>query len=363
MIRKTPMTLWFHRLLLIFIALGIAIGLAETALRIIRPPISYQHMPQKIRITFFADSEHAECTLKPGYAGRCLMTAASFDSRVQTNSRGWRDTEPDDREMVLVFGDSFIFGVGLNNGDTVPDHLERLAHARVNFVNLGYTAGRSPDSYATYLRYHPELQQKRTILLLFANDLYDISNNDCVDIHGHPVPIEDEGCYKVRGRYSFVRDGRLFIGTRSWVTGMLPLSVIELLKQSYLVGYLRDRLARQPDPEVAAAMRAEHTGSDRPDPAREILYRSIDVLQAHTGDLVIFTITYPGQPGEMLLPFFRDVETYGRSHGIPVVHLPTLDASHGWARDRHLNPKGSAVVAALMHRELVKLWPDLRPSS
>jgi hypothetical protein len=45
------------------------------------------------------------------------------------------------------------------------------------------------------------------------------------------------------------------------------------------------------------------------------------------------------------------------------VQLPILDASHGWIRDRHFNPKGSAAISAIIFRELTAVWPDLQPPS
>ena len=103
------------------------------------------------------------------------MSGASFDSMVRTNSLGWRDDEPDSRKKVLVIGDSFTFGWGVNNNETIPYNLEEIYNNEYDFINLGDTAGRSPDSYATYLRLHKDLQKIPTILMLYLQNVQEIT--------------------------------------------------------------------------------------------------------------------------------------------------------------------------------------------
>ena len=144
-------------LLLILI---ISVILSELTLQLFKPKIPYQYAPQKIVQNFWEESPIAEVTLKKSHESRFLMSEASFDSIVKTNSLGWRDNEPDSRKKVLVIGDSFTFGWGVNNNETIPYHLEEIYNNEYDFINLGYAAGASPDSYATYLRYHKEEQHK-----------------------------------------------------------------------------------------------------------------------------------------------------------------------------------------------------------
>ena len=124
--------------------------LGEVALQFLQVGLPYQYTPQKIKEDYWANSPIVEATLKKSHNSRFLMSAASFDTIVKTNSLGWRDDEPDNRKKILVIGDSFTFGFGVNNDQTIPYNLENIYNNRYDFINLGYTAGISPDSYASY---------------------------------------------------------------------------------------------------------------------------------------------------------------------------------------------------------------------
>jgi hypothetical protein len=65
-----------------------------------------------------------------------------YDARYTIDPRGQRVT-PDsnsDGETVLFMGDSFMFGDGLPDTDTVPDHFALKTGRRFNVVNLGVSA-------------------------------------------------------------------------------------------------------------------------------------------------------------------------------------------------------------------------------
>ncbi len=165
--------LWkFIRYLSLILIISFILG--ELTLQLLKPKIPYQYAPQKIVQNFWEESPITEVALKKSHESHFLMSEASFDSIVKTNSLGWRDNEPDSRKKVLVIGDSFTFGWGVNNNETIPYHLEEIYNNEYDFINLGYTAGASPDSYATYLRYHKDLQKIQTILILFTNDWREI---------------------------------------------------------------------------------------------------------------------------------------------------------------------------------------------
>ena len=101
------------RSLSIFLIISFVLG--ELTYQLFKPNIPYQYAPQKIIQNYWEESPIVESTLKKSHESRFLMSGASFDSIVKTNSLGWRDDEPDSRKKVLVIGDSFTFGWGFNN--------------------------------------------------------------------------------------------------------------------------------------------------------------------------------------------------------------------------------------------------------
>ena len=107
----------------------------------------------------FAESEHMPYRLRPNYSGR--LKQGEFDTGIRINALGYRgDDFPADKGdalRILVAGDSFTFGWGVNDNETYPARLqERLAAAlpgrRTQVINAGFAACYSPDTYYLYLK-------------------------------------------------------------------------------------------------------------------------------------------------------------------------------------------------------------------
>ncbi len=334
-------------MLAVLTALAAALVLGEAVVRLIRPEVSYIYRPQRIRADFYADSPHTEFTLRPDYRGRHVSSGVPFDARLTTNSLGWRDTEPDDRPRILVFGDSFTFGYGLDDGATIPDVLERLAGGGTDFVNLGCAAGRAPDSYAVYLRHHPELHALPALVLVFGNDLRDIGKNKYVDGAGNEVAFA--ACAKVSSDYIVIRDGsRLeLVSPEDFVRRRLPVPLLAAMKRSYLLGLARDRLAaarRSGDDRPASAPGAPAGGDSPGSAASDLLLEALEEIRSLSSRLALITL------GEM--EFYAPVERFARERGLPYVSVPLFDDRHRFPGDGHYNARGAARAAALIHGAL-----------
>lgn len=109
----------------------------------------------------------------------------------------------------VAVGDSFVFGICVEDSHTIPAQLERLTGARV--VNLGFS-GFNIRNYTRIVRYayqlEPELRGLRTLVFLYEGNDYEPEG-------GEWVPITKE-FYKSRIRYSsrdFYRPPRADLST------------------------------------------------------------------------------------------------------------------------------------------------------
>ena len=342
--------------LILFFSTIIGVFLVEVCLQFLRPDLPYQYMPQKIVRSFFKESIMYDFTLEPNYEGKFMMSAASFDSIVSTNSLGWRDKEPDEREKVFVFGDSFVFGFGLNNGDTIPAELEKLDADKRDFVNLGYTAGRSPDSYLNYMRQNKSIRNQPVILLVYSNDLNDISNNSYFNEDGISVQVDDQSVYEVRGNLSYIRAGSLF-QHKSFTTSKLPLRMIYWLKQSYIIALLRfsfDKAFTKNSQEVTAQNVAAKTKkfSQRYNKEIDIFTRSIQGIANYSSNLTVFTI---GNRQEISIPeFYKEVAKICSILKLDYFHIPSFDSTHYWEKDAHYNKKGAKKAASFIYKSVLQ---------
>lgn len=101
--------------------------------------------------------------------------------RLRTNAEGFRYSRLEDRPQggpsrVLVLGDSFVDGVGVPEGFTLPRFLEnraRLSGGRTRFMNFA-VAGAGPAQYEKILeRYAESTRADAVLLCVYANDLSD----------------------------------------------------------------------------------------------------------------------------------------------------------------------------------------------
>ena len=332
----------------------VSVGIAEVVLHALRPAVAYQHMPQRVIAEFYDSSALTEFTLKRSYEGRHTMTAAAFDSTIKTNSLGWRDSEPDGRKQVLVFGDSFVFGYGLNNSETIPARLEEQSGSTVDFVNLGFTAGAAPDGYANYLRHTPRLHGKDAIAIVYTNDLADLKRTVCLDKNGVRVAIGSDDCVRVKGPNSFVRGGMLF-HQRSWISQNLPMSLRTLLKRSYVLALARDRLSSGDHPEVVAVRDSARASSDgATEAAIKKLRASLNILNEMSKSLIVFTLANR-EEFELSPPdsaWYNHVRDHCNRSGIPYFHIPGFSKKYYWQRDGHFNPLGAKKAADIIYRHL-----------
>lgn len=159
-----------------FVLFGLILSLilAEICLAFFYPQKTYNRV-KPVVAGIFRESQWLIWELAPNRAS--IEYAYEGDKvipyYVQTNSLGFRDEEfsqskPPQTYRIMTVGDSFTFGLGVDNGQDYPAQLEaclnrRLAGGlRFEVINAGYASGFSPDNAYVFLReiappYAPDL--------------------------------------------------------------------------------------------------------------------------------------------------------------------------------------------------------------
>jgi hypothetical protein len=224
------------------LVLSTAVGLllAEGLLHVLRPPVNYAYMPQTIVVSHFTTSDFLPFALRPNH--RAPFRMHEFETTVRTNSLGLRGAEIDrSRERILCLGDSFTFGFGVEEEDAFCAQLEARFGGAYQFVNAGFASGSSPDTAAVWLARHRDALAPRAVLLsVFQNDVDDVDRHLWLDEQGQPV--RDRIPARIVEPGTLVTpDGARMRDTR---LARFPPWVRDLLKRSYVVALVRDRVLR-----------------------------------------------------------------------------------------------------------------------
>ena len=143
-----------------------------------------------------------------------------FQVTVRTNNLGLRgedisEKKPADVLRVLVLGDSFTFGYGVENDEAFPARLEALLYNRINrrveVLNSG-VPGWSTAQYWIFLRERGFVLEPDLVLVaIMENDIPDLGWNQYIfDDELLPISIESTRIMiDHRGRMHFVNESRL----------------------------------------------------------------------------------------------------------------------------------------------------------
>ena len=138
----------------------------------------------------FESSDIIPWTLKPNASER--FVALDFDTTVSINSFGLRDKERQinkDKNVhrILIVGDSFTYGFGVNNDESYPAVIERelnekIYDKRFEVWNAGFASGYTADTFFVFLRekgmrFNPDLI---LVGVFLENDILDFLKNKYV---------------------------------------------------------------------------------------------------------------------------------------------------------------------------------------
>jgi hypothetical protein len=153
---------------LLLIAFGFAFGfiILEVGLRLFPAPNRYAYLRQSLALWQSDDNllMHLLPNLDVTFTGH-----PEFRFALHTNADGLRDDALTTPQDVVVIGDSFTFGLGVEDSEAYPARLEAISGLRV--ANLGW-AGWNSYVYPAALRRHAlTLGARVWVWAFFVNDL------------------------------------------------------------------------------------------------------------------------------------------------------------------------------------------------
>ena len=171
------------RLLLAVAVSALALAAAEWAVRALHDPRPLERREQREIFPFYYQlAEAGLFTRDPEERLRYRLTPGFYmeldGRRYRVNSLGLRGRElplqrPAGQQRVVVLGDSFAFGLGVDEGETFPAQLERLLAAggrSVEVVNLGVPGYHTGQELAWLERAGFALDPDLVVLLYYGND-------------------------------------------------------------------------------------------------------------------------------------------------------------------------------------------------
>lgn len=172
---------------LILVSSGLAMIATEVAARYLFP----EWAPRTGRLASFWQHDPIV-----GWAHRPLQTGRfesyGFSTSVRINSHGYRGPEieyekPDDVRRVVVLGDSFVWGFGVEEQDIFTSRLGQSLGSGVEVVNLGVSGYSTDQELLIYRsegrRYSPDL----VVLVVAANDIANNVTDTAYVVYGKPL--------------------------------------------------------------------------------------------------------------------------------------------------------------------------------
>ena len=180
---------------LVLLSTLVAILLAEIAVRI----AGYRSMYAGTQ--FFQYDPTIGWRLLPNLEGP--FERPQFQSYVRINRHGLRDRDHSydkkpDTKRILVLGDSFVWGYGVNEEEVLTRRME-AGLPGVEVINAGATAYGTAQELLWLeregLKYHPDL----VVLVLYKNDLYDNMTPVYNGYHRPLMVLNEDGSLKLTG--------------------------------------------------------------------------------------------------------------------------------------------------------------------
>jgi len=328
---------------IVIVATYCALLVAEIGLWMAEPRVSQQ------RGLYLPDTVTG-VVLKPGYQG-------SFDDgyakgRIRINSLGDRDDEPqpDAARRVLLIGDSFTFGLLLDQSATIDKWIER-DRPGIDAYNLGVSGYDLPNQLDALRR--TRLLGSDVIYLFFGNDLRPPQEQTVYD--GYRVTrqygrgdkrLTDGQMAAIVQSYERSEKGWHFPPRRSVLLPQLR----DLARRAFTV---LERRGAAPDYDFPASQRERFV-------ARGLRHTLEMQALAKQRGMRFHVVIIPAAPEVRAGAHSKSVTEYMarlRMAGIATVDLlPRLSVDDYWTHDIHFNPSGAKVAA----QAIVEALPTVR---
>ena len=187
--------------------------------------------------------KRADCFLDPNTTAKSNSLERGITYTVHSNNYGYRGDDfsaikPKGVTRIFVVGDSFTFGTGEQDNETIPFMLQeklRAENFKVEVINAGVGHSSPVSHYVNirdiHLRYHPDL-----VLLLFdLTDLWD-------DWHWERSAIFDKNGEIIRFDPDYIngrRDWWLSCVSRSAACGFIHNKLVRTFRKIKAIGFKR----------------------------------------------------------------------------------------------------------------------------
>lgn len=185
--------------------------LLEISLRAFYPQPVLKRSHIEASPPIFQEGRNIPWELKPSTEARHLQIFGEWNVSVKINELGLRDQnynlESDsNKKKILMLGDSFTFGHGVEEEESYVGILEELVSPDYNIINAGWASGYSSDIGYIYLK-EKGLQFKPDIVILgffIGNDITDLKKNEWIELNEMGLPK------KIISNYHYIDEqGRL----------------------------------------------------------------------------------------------------------------------------------------------------------
>ena len=308
----------------------------------------------------FSEDPYTSFSLIPGIVER--HSSREYEVSYRINEQGFRGNpvplpKQADTRHVLILGDSFVFGVGVDEGADVSSRLQELYdknQAERNMViNAGFAAGKSPDdAHAFIASSRGRVLEADTIveMVFVRNDLRDVNEHTwaVLDDDGFPLVVRSATDFpntlSARGPIPYYKSHPL----------LSRLAFVQLAMRAYFALVELPRLNR--------SIQAMQVMSETPDMTK--LNTALTGLHrtatSHGARFIVAVIPTRDQVLDRDAPFYDMILDGLVSHmsnsGMPYVILNSastgLTADDYWPHDSHWKPSGHQKVAATLYQVL-----------
>lgn len=360
----------------------VSLGTGELVLRTWFPQRTLSQLKRQ-QLACYQPSQYLSYELRPFCQGEYLTGGIKSHARI--NSIGLRGAEVSEKggRKILLIGDSFVFGYGVEEDENIVSRLEE--ELGVEVINGGVW-GFGPDAeYLMAKKLVGKLKPDYLVVFLFpANDLRDLGETNWVtDKDSNLVGVENDKFVDKEGflrrdavsfRYytpilneshlaALIIDGaeRGFIGLKDWLLlglgGVLP---------SRREGPKIEGFENGGDIDCLYHDNCEGLWSNSRDKAKDILKRFYDLSQQNS--LPIFVVIIPSE--NQLLGIYPERTIFhqlAERTGFPLLDLNDGLKVSGYSinelylKDGHWSPTGNQVVAQLVLEYLKSKLVDMGP--
>ena len=171
------------------VSLTLCLGLLEIALRLLPQPVPQLRQIESLRGFYQLDGE-GRLEVAPNWSGTVAVDGRT--TTLRTNAIGLRGGEPAaGRPRILVLGDSFAMGMGVEEQEAIPARLEAQLRTRGMDAVVGNAGmwGTSPREWPhTLARFRESFRPDAVVALCYAgNDPADLVAGPLTVVDGYPI--------------------------------------------------------------------------------------------------------------------------------------------------------------------------------